>query len=430
MSIRLPEPDSLYRTPNRQNGITDPIWPTAFPTSLDADKKRAYREEYAGRVARQKDQTILRANILTEGQAPLINILKLITKFITEEALEEPSHSHAPVLEDIPDTYRVTITLGLGSTLFDAADGRDRFGVAHQIPRYLKPMPHFPGHHIDFDPKARASDIIFNVSSDHPYVNVAVVRFFTDYFNQRYRESFAPDTTADVLAFFGVETGYARKDKREYLKFDDGIDNINMSSDDLQRLVYVEETDHEPNWCTNGSYMVYLKIKERLTEWESMDERDQEAAIGREKESGCPLSMQKTGPTSMVPVYPDPTSDQDGPLDAHIRKVQPRRPGVDLFGMQDLERRFLRRPYPFFDGLDDKGNAICGLQFIAFMKSLQHQFEHVTNMWQMNKNFPVTNTGIDKLYSSGVLKNVDGGYYFCPPGLKSPEDFLGSGMFE
>ena len=63
------------------------------------------------------------------------------------------------------------------------------------------------------------------------------------------------------------------------------------------------------------------------------------------------------------------------------------------------------------------------------MKSIQQQFEHVTNMWQLNKNFPKKGAGIDALYAEKILSNVDGGYYFCPPGLKDEEDYFGSAMF-
>jgi hypothetical protein len=63
------------------------------------------------------------------------------------------------------------------------------------------------------------------------------------------------------------------------------------------------------------------------------------------------------------------------------------------------------------------------------MKSIQHQFEHVTNMWQMNPDFPVKGTGIDALYAKNVLKGLSGGYYFCPPARKDATDFIGSGLF-
>ena len=50
-------------------------------------------------------------------------------------------------------------------------------------------------------------------------------------------------------------------------------------------------------------------------------------------------------------------------------------------------------------------------------------------MWQMNPDFPVKGIGKDALYAAGVLSTIDGGYYFCPPGLKSKDDFFGRDMF-
>ena len=48
---------------------------------------------------------------------------------------------------------------------------------------------------------------------------------------------------------------------------------------------------------------------------------------------------------------------------------------------------------------------------------------------RMNPDFPIPGTGTDVLYASGVLSTIDGGYYFCPPGLSDEDDFFGSGMF-
>ena len=48
----------------------------------------------------------------------------------------------------------------------------------------------------------------------------------------------------------------------------------------------------------------------------------------------------------------------------------------------------------------------------------------------MNPDFPVKGTGIDALFANGILSTIDGGYYFCPPGVHDSEDFLGSGLFD
>ena len=452
-----PLPEPLFTRPY-QSGITDPMWPRDYPGDIDPaalrnylrhqmesgrlaefdvegageeELKRQYDDDYAGRVSRQKYQSILRADVVADRREDLRNALRLLTRFAVEEMGKKPSQKHVKLLEPIPDSYRVTITLAFGASLFVDKTGFDRFGLRALKPRFLKTMPRFEGDAPSLDPLAAASDLLLLVSSDHPYVNVAVLRYFCEYFERRFRESFPASGRSPILRFRSdIEQGFARKDKREYLKFDDGIDNIRMGPDELERLVYVDEYDNEPEWCRHGTYLVYRKIRENLTHWESFSDEQQEGFIGRQKTDGCPLSRDAVGPGKLTPVYPDPTDPRDGPLDAHIRKVQPRRPDPDLFGLRDLERRFLRRPYPFFDGLDERGDAVAGLQFVAFMKSIQQQYEHVANMWQLNPDFPVAGTGVDALYARGVLSNVDGGYYFCPPGLRNEDDYFGSGLFE
>ena len=452
MSVPLPDP--LYTTAY-QNGIIDPLWPERFGGDIgevaaliarlqaagrlagashpdEAELHARYQSDYAGRTARQNNLTLIRANIRSSCRSELVQVLTLLTQFAVEEMNRKPSIEHVAVLEHVPASYRVTVTLGFGSTLFVDASGVDRFGIRSHRPKHLKSMPAFPGDAPGFDPAHTATDLIIVVCSDHPYVNVATTRFFVEYFNKRFRDANPGIATdRDLLHFVSIEEGFARKDKREFLRFDDGIDNVHMGADDLHRFVYVEETDHEPSWCLHGSYLVYRKIREDMPRWEALKEARQEEHIGRHKESGAPLSRQVAGADGMTPVYPDPTDPADGPLNAHVRKVQPRRNEPDLFGISDLERRFVRRPYPFFDGLDPStGTTVNGLQFIAFMKSIQEQFEHVTNMWQMNENFPVADTGIDALFAHRILSVIDGGYYFCPPGLRREGDYFGAPLFE
>jgi deferrochelatase/peroxidase EfeB len=454
--LPLPLPEPLFSRPY-QSGITDPMWPNSYPDNLDPkllerflkhqmkeDRlqpfdvvvpgrkalKDLYDSDYAGRVARQDFQSVLRADVHARDREELKLVLQRISEIVIIETNKKPSKKHLRVLEPIPDSYRVTITVALGASLFVDRTGFDRFGLRAKRPNFLKTMPSFEGDHESLKPEKTASDLMLVVASDHPYVNIAIVRFFAEFFNKRFREKHHPQGRQhDVLSWRKVEAGFARKDKREFLKFDDGIENLHTDPRDLRRLVYVDESDSEPAWCLRGSYLVYRKIRENLPIWEAFNDQDHERMIGRKKKTGKPLSRRSSGNDRMTPVYPDPADLADGPLNAHIRKVQPRRPRPDLFGLNDLERRFLRRPYPFFEGLDAHGQAINGLHFMAFMKSIPQQFEHIVNMWQMNPDFPVPKTGPDALYARGVLSTIDGGYYFCPPGLKTKDDFFGSGMF-
>lgn len=418
---KVPRPLPFYGRPY-QSGITDPLWPVEPPQGIDP---KVYAQQ-RGRVDKQGFLTLVRADVRARDAAELRDLLQAFTLWAHDAMEKKPSRNHLQPLAhlEVPESYRVTVTLGLGATLFADRTGFDRFGIRAARPRFLKPMPAFPGDAPDFSPAERASDLAVVIASDHPYVNVAVARDLAQHFNRRF------DPKRDVLRVGAIEQGFQRADKRELLRFDDGIDNLRAAPvGDLERLVYVAGTDPEPAWCAAGSYLVYRKIRENLPVWEAFAEPDQERAIGRRKKTGKPLSRESTGPDGMTPVFPDPTDPVDGPLNAHVRKVQPRRPEPDLFGLPDTDRRFLRRPYPYFEGLDSGGEVVTGLHFLAFMKSIQQQFEHVTNMWQMNPDFPVPGTGIDALYARGVLSTVDGGYFFCPPAPAGDGDFLASGIF-
>lgn len=421
----LPKPLPFYEGPF-QSGISDPKYPLSPPKNL---KEPELYNRYKGIIDKQKCCTILRGNVYCSTRTELKTVLEVITEYCYRAMLKSPSKNNLLPLDGdkIPDTYRVTVTVGFGYSLFIDENENDRYGLRGQKPRYLKRMPSFPGD--DFNPKKTQSDLVIVVSSDSQYVNVSVARYFSEKINKECSDKLKLPSVKKLFKVDSIENGFGRPDEREFLRFNDGIDNLRAGID-LEKLVYVDKRSSEPVWCVNGSYMVYRKVREMMPVWEAFTDKHQSDMIGRNKETSAPLSRKKTGIANLTPVYPDHKSEKDGKLSSHIRKVQPRRSEPDLFGINDLDRRFLRRPYPFFDGVDEEGKGVNGLQFIAYMKSIQQQFEHVTNMWQMNEDFPVPGTGIDALYDKGVLKTVDGGYYFCPPAPQNDKDFLGSGMFQ
>jgi deferrochelatase/peroxidase EfeB len=426
----IPRPLPILDSPY-QSGISDPQFPLLSPIELDNDKDY---ELFRGRVDKQGFAAILKANVAVKNKSELKILLQLLSDLAYYEMTRTPQSDKKEDLARIPDSlaqipesWRVTFTIACGHSLFVDKFGNDRFGLSFRKPKNLKIIPKFPGD--EFDPLNSVSDILILVASDHPYVNIAISRTLAEYVNKEFAKKQGKNEVENVFQVISVQQGFGRPDSKEFLKFNDGIDNLRANID-LEKLVYVDENCNEPDWCVGGSYLVYKKIREMMPVWEAFSKSTQEGIIGREKASSLPLSRNKEGINNLTPVYPDPTDPKDGPLNAHIRKVQPRRPTPDLFGENDLNRRFLRRPYPFFDGVDENGKSINGLHFLAFMKSIQNQFEHVTNMWQMNPNFPVEGTGIDALYAKDVLKSIDGGYYFCPPARKSKDDFIGSGLFE
>ncbi|GEP50931.1 hypothetical protein FNO01nite_16030 [Flavobacterium noncentrifugens] len=426
MIINFPLPQPIVNGPF-QTGITDPQWPVSPPEIIldDEAAKEQYAFERAGRIDPQNFLTVVTANVNVDTKESLCSLFKSLSSFVKAQITRLPDDNHIPVLKEIPKTWRVTITVGLGSLLFITADGDDRFGIRHLKPRWLRTMPKVTGD--TFDPSKTATDLIFLISSDHPYVNISIARALSqgNWGQQGIKEK--------RIIVKTIDQGFSRPDRREFLRFDDGIDNLSNSKDDeLDKFVYVTQSDGEPAWATNGAYLAWRKIRENLPFWEAFANHEQEKMIGRKKDSGVPLSREVSGPSGMAPVYPNPKDKADGPLTAHIRKVQPRRPGTDLFGVADLERRFLRRGYPYFDGLETGTDKIaCGLLFLAFTRNLRKQFEWPVESWQTNPDFPEPGTGIDIMYGSGVLSNVSGGYYFCPPSFMNDKDaFLGMALFK
>lgn len=407
-----------------QPGITDPQWPVDPPLSIVIPEQRErYELERAGRVDPQKFLTVVTANLAVRDRRELVEVLTILSSFARVQMTRTPDNTHVPILHNIPSTWRVTITIGFGNSIFMTPSGDDRFGIRRHKPKWLRPMPHYVGD--NFNPSNALADLIFIIASDHSYVNVSIGRALCQ---GNWGKS---GTKEKRLLIKSLDQGFARPDRREFLRFDDGIDNLsNLRDHELDKLVYVRPGDGEPAWAMNGSYLVWRKIRENLPVWEAFAETEQEQMIGRKKDSGKPLSRAVTGVGGMTPVYPDAAEAKDGALTAHIRKVQPRRIGADLLDIVDLERRFLRRGYPYFEGIDTTGRISCGLLFLAFMHDLRKQFEWPAQMWQTNPDFPVPGTGIDALYGSGVLSNETGGYFFCPPAFGQGEgEFVGMGMF-
>jgi deferrochelatase/peroxidase EfeB len=378
--LPLPRPrlDGPY-----QPGITDPVWPATAPPGVDP---ATYQSRYAGQLERQRHLHVVTANLATASRAVAREAFEQISRMCRIQMEKKPPKDVQRPYDPAVVTRRVSVTVGVGATLFTTVSGDDRFGIAGLRPAGLKIMPSTEGDDPAFRPAEHATDLVFLIASDDVYVNEYI--FGLLYYHKVHK-------AIDVRR---VERGYARPDNREPSGFEDGLSNPRAGDADspMHRFVYVRDGDEEPGWCTAGTYLAFRKIRRRMKRFFALpDNAARESVFGVERLTGERLAH---------PAH-----------EAHAIKMNPRRPDPDFLGVRDDTRHFLRRPYFFDDGLDASGEESRGLHHLSFARNLLAQYEWPVQMWQMNPDFPEPGTGLDALYRpEGGAANVGGGYYFMP----------------
>lgn len=258
---------------------------------------------------------------------------------------------------------RLTLTFGFGPSLFRDASGRDRFGLADRRPAALRPLPHVPGDALD--PRRSGGDLCVQACADDPQVAVHAIRNLA-------RIGFGTVAVRWSQLGFGrtSTTSTAQSTPRNLFGFKDGTANVKAEeTDELDDHVWVASGDDPTaDWLAGGSYLVSRRITMDIEVWDRQGLGDQEAFVGRAKDSGAPLSggTEFTEPDFGMPGSAGPVI----PRDAHIRVVHPEFHGG---------ARMLRRGYNFVDGSTDLGSLDAGLFFIAFVRDPDTHFIPIQN---------------------------------------------------
>lgn len=256
----------------------------------------------------------------------------------------------------------LTLTVGFGATLFQVADGTDRFGLAHRRPAALADLPHFPGDALE---AARSGgDLCVQACADDPQVAVHAIRNLS-------RLAFGTASVRWSQLGYGrtASTSTTQRTPRNLFGFKDGTANLKAEQHETAGHVWATVGDGageggDAAWMAGGTYLVSRRIRMMIETWDRSSLREQEAIVGRAKGEGAPLS----GGSEFT--EPDLAATGRGgapliPVDSHVRLAHPSSNGG---------ARMLRRGYNYTDGSDGLGRLDAGLFFLAYVRDPRTQY--------------------------------------------------------
>ncbi|MGK8558965.1 Dyp-type peroxidase [Nocardia gipuzkoensis] len=201
------------------------------------------------------------------------------------------------------DPARLTVTFGLGPSIFDG-----RFGLADRRPEHLHPLPEFAGDALQ--PAWSGGDVLVQICADDPQIVSHTFRAFRARMPGLARMRW---TQQGFLSRPGTGT------PRNMFGHKDSTANPRAGTPEFDRAVWVASPD-EPDWFHDGTYLVFRKIRMKTAEWDQLPIAEQNRIIGRRRDDGAPLG----GRTEFDPIDLDARStngDLEIPADAHVRLV-------------------------------------------------------------------------------------------------------------
>ncbi|MFF3030915.1 Dyp-type peroxidase [Streptomyces rubiginosohelvolus] len=363
---------------------------SSTPTSASGDGRVPFHGAHqAGILTRQQPfGGFVAFDVLARDRAELAALFRRLTvRCRTLTAGVTPKDSDVAAVRGPQD--RLTITVGVGASLFD-----ERYGLEGARPPGLVDMPEFSGDRLN--PEHCHGDLSVQICAQHPDAVLHVVRDLA-------RE------TAGLLRTRWRADGFLNPPRpegapRSFIGFKDGTAHPDTASKhEMDRLVWV---GHEgPAWARGGTFQVLRTVRLHAEEWDRLPTAEQEQIFGRRKATGAPLDGRKE---SDLPDYGRDPEGRITPLHSHIRRANPRTPGSE-------NSVLLRRSYNTDRGLTPEGTLDVGLIFCCYQRDIARQFATVQKRLEGERfaDFSVT---------------MGGGYFLALPGVADESDSYASAL--
>ena len=340
-------------------------------------------------------------NVTATSRGDLIDLLKTLTeraRFLTQGGVPanlgpvHPPSDSGTLGPDVPPDG-LTVTVGLGSSLFDG-----RFGIASRKPIHLIEMTSFPNDNLD--PNLCGGDLLLQICAGRSDAAIHALRDIAKHTRGGMQILWRMDGFVSPSRPSGVP--------RNHLGFMDGIANPAVSDPEVaNRLLWVAPGLGEPAWAVGGSYHVCRIIRMFVEFWDRVSLNEQQTMIGRYRASGNVLGSDSL---TAVPNFATDPHGKTIPLTAHIRLANPRTKATE-------DSRIFRRGYNYDNGIDLAGNLNMGLIFNCFQQDLERQF--VANQKRL-----IGEPMVD------YISPIGGGYFFAVPGVANSHDWYARRLFE
>ena len=272
-----------------------------------------------------------------------------------------------------------------------------RYGLAGARPDQLVPMPRF------------ANDYMVEEARSHGDLSLVVQADTQDAANHALRQVLR--RTRGDLSVRWLREGFNTLDRsarpgtapaRNLMGFKDGTSNPDTTdAAAMDRHVWIQPDDGQPAWAVGGTFQAIRVIRMMVEFWDRTRLNEQEALIGRHRDSGAPLGAERE---TDVPTFGDE-------LTSHIARANPRTPGSE-------RNLMLRRPFSYVGGVDGNSQLDQGLIFTCYQRSLADGF--------MTVQARLEGEALEE-----YIRPLGGGFFVVPPGPGAGDDgYLGQSLLE